>query len=83
MKYENLTHDAKVMAQLMLAQAQAKKVMPTEYLPNVAKARITLKMSIDRCPCAKDDKERGCISAKCFNEILTKGVCHCNAFKKM
>lgn len=62
--------------------AEQRGVEPTEFLPKIAKAREMMKIGIDICPCAKDDHERGCISAKCFREIQETSHCHCNAYRK-
>ena len=62
--------------------AEEKGVEPTEYLPKIARAREMMKIGIEVCPCDAKDKERGCISAKCMEEIQKKGICHCKAFRK-
>ena len=53
----------------------------TEFLPKIASARERMGLSINICPCAKDDAERGCISEKCACEIIKTGTCHCHAYK--
>lgn len=62
--------------------AEKRGVEPTEFLPKIAKAREVMKIGIDVCPCAKDDTDRGCISAKCMREIQEMGICHCHCFRK-
>lgn len=66
----------------MRAMAQTAGFECTEFLPRIARARERMGLDISKCPCAANDPERGCISLKCANEILTTGRCHCNAFKK-
>lgn len=66
----------------MLDLAEEFEVEPTENLPKIAKVRVKLGLPITVCPCAKNDTDRGCISAKCFTEIVENGTCHCRAFKK-
>lgn len=68
--------------QEMRKLAEENGVEPTEHLPKIAKARKFMGLTINVCPCAADDKERGCISAKCLREIKENGRCHCNAFKR-
>ena len=62
--------------------AREKGVEPTENLPKIAKVRERLGIDITICPCARDDVERGCISAKCLREIKEEGICHCNCFRR-
>lgn len=66
----------------MLELAEKNGVEPTEFLPKIAKARERMGIDITVCPCAADDKDRGCISAKCLREIKEVGHCHCNAYKR-
>lgn len=70
------------MIQEMLHRAARAGVTATEYLPRIAKARIRMGLDITQCPCAKEDTDRGCISAKCLREIEEDGVCHCNCFER-
>lgn len=58
-------------------------VKPTQNLPKIANARKIMNIDINICPCARDDEDRGCISAKCLREIREKGVCHCNAYERI
>lgn len=62
--------------------AEVHDVEPTEFLPKIAKARERMGIGLYICPCAADDKDRGCISAKCLREIKEQGHCHCNAYKR-
>jgi ferredoxin-thioredoxin reductase catalytic subunit len=70
------------MEEQMRELAKLNNVEPTENLPKIAKARGIMKIGIEVCPCSPEDKERGCISAKCLKEILEDGVCHCRAYRK-
>lgn len=54
----------------------------TENAHKIAEFRAKQQIPLDICPCAKDDMDRGCISAKCMREIKETGTCHCNCFKK-
>ena len=65
----------------MLEVAKRKGVEPTEYFDRVVLAKTLMKLGLD-CPCAKDDRERYCISDKCFKEIQDKGECHCHCWKR-
>lgn len=53
----------------------------TENARKIAEFRAKRGIPLDQCPCAKDDKDRGCIFAKCMREIKENGTCHCNCFK--
>lgn len=66
----------------MLKRAEESGVVPTENLEKIARARIRMHLDISECPCAKDDKDRGCISAKCFREIQEKMQCHCGCYRR-
>lgn len=66
----------------MQIRAEEAGVDTTEYTERIAKARIRMHMDITVCPCAADDTDRGCISAKCLREIKETGMCHCHAFKR-
>lgn len=70
------------MEDLMRKLAEENGVDCTEYLPKIAKVRERLGIDITICPCARDDKDRGCVSAKCLREIIEEGHCHCNAYKR-
>jgi len=70
------------MIQEMLKRAEEFDVEPTENLPKVARARIRMHRDITVCPCAPDDTDRGCISAKCLREIKETGICHCTCYKR-
>ena len=66
----------------MTTRAALAGVEPTENLEKIAKARVRMHLDISVCPCAAQDTDRGCISAKCLREINEEGICHCTAFKK-
>ena len=53
----------------------------TKHAQKIAEFRAKKGIPLNQCPCDKDDKDRGCIFAKCMREIKEKGVCHCNCFK--
>lgn len=81
--FEDLNEQEQAMAKAMVAKAVVRKdVAPTEALAKIAKARVRLGLDITVCPCGKD-KDRGCISAKCYREIQENGICHCGCFKKI
>ena len=71
-----------MMEEQMRELAKLHNVEPTENLPKIAKARGIMKIGIEVCPCAPNDKERGCISPKCLKEILEGGICHCRCYRK-
>lgn len=62
--------------------AEEHNVDCTENLPKIVKARQIMGLDITVCPCAADDTDRGCISAKCLREIKEDGICHCRCFKR-
>lgn len=70
------------MQELMLKLAKENGVEPTENLPKIARARIRMHLDITECPCHKEDKDRGCISAKCLREIKENGICCCTAYRR-
>lgn len=71
------------MEKVMLELAKKHGVEPTEFLPKIAKVREKLGIELSICPCARDDSDRGCISAKCLREIEEQGHCHCNAYRRL
>lgn len=71
-----------MMEEQMRELAKLHNVEPTENLPKIAKARGIMKIGIEVCPCAPDDKERGCISLKCLKEIVEGGICHCRCYRR-
>lgn len=79
---EDLTDEQAKMIADMLNKADEAGVEPTENLAKIAKARIRMHRDITVCPCAPDDTDRGCISAKCLREINEKGLCHCSCYKR-
>lgn len=62
--------------------AKENGVDTTEFTKKIAKLRENRNIPLEICPCSREDKERGCISAKCMREINEMGICHCNCFKK-
>lgn len=66
----------------MRKRAEERGVECTEYLPKIAKAREKMKIGIDVCPCKANDKTKFCISENCLKEIMEKGTCHCNAYRR-
>jgi ferredoxin-thioredoxin reductase catalytic subunit len=70
------------MEEQMRELAKLHGVEPTENLPKIVRARGIMKIGIEICPCAADDKERGCISEKCLKEIKENGICHCKCYRR-
>lgn len=68
---------------LMRQLAAERKVLTTDNLPKIARARVTLGVPITQCPCDRKDLNRGCISDKCYKEIQDEGYCHCRAYRKL
>lgn len=62
--------------------AKENDVELTENAQKIADFRAKRQIPLNICPCAKDDVDRGCISAKCMREIKETGTCHCNCFKR-
>lgn len=79
---EDLTDEQAKMLAEMLNKAEEAGVEPTENLVKIAKARVRMHLDISQCPCAAQDTDRGCISAKCLREIEEEGICHCTAYRK-
>lgn len=79
---QELTEESARMLAEMLKRAEEAGVLPTENLAKIAKARVRMHLDITVCPCAAQDTDRGCISAKCLREIKETGCCHCTAFKR-
>ena len=55
----------------------------TENADNIAKFRARTQLPMDKCPCDPKAEDRGCIGEKCWKEIKTSGVCHCNLFRRV
>lgn len=72
-----------IMRAKMLERAEQVGVQPTELLDKIATARVRFGLDISECPCAKEDKDRGCISTKCLREIKETGRCHCGCFMRV
>lgn len=70
------------MEEQMRELAKLHNVEPTENLPKIVRARGIMKIGIEVCPCAANDKERGCISEKCLKEIMESGICHCKCYRR-
>lgn len=66
----------------MQVRAEEAGVDTTEFTERIAKARIRMHLDITVCPCAAQDPDRGCISAKCLREIKEKGTCHCCCYRR-
>ena len=71
---------AEEIKKIMLKIAEEKGVVPSATMDKIANFRASRNIPVSVCPCAKDDKQRGCISNKCFSEIMEEGTCHCRAF---
>ena len=83
MTYEELNEQEQFMVRLMVAKALARgDVLINNNINNVAKARVKFGLDISVCPCHKHDKDRGCISAKCYREIQENGRCSCGCFER-
>ena len=54
----------------------------TDNAINIARFRARSGLPLEKCPCSPLDKDRGCISKKCLDEIETLGKCHCQCYKK-
>ena len=54
----------------------------TDSAYNIARFRARTGLPMDKCPCAPNAAGRGCIGPKCWEEIKTVGVCHCNCFRR-
>lgn len=55
----------------------------TDNAFNIARFRARTQMPIDQCPCEPRAEGRGCIGEKCWHEIESDGVCHCQCFKRV
>ena len=82
MNYEDLNQEERDMLEAMIIKANERNVLINQNIYAVAKARCRLGLDITVCPCHKHDKDRGCISAKCYREIQETGHCSCNCFEK-
>lgn len=78
-----MSEDFEVLKAKMLERAEQAGVEPTSNLDKIATIRIRFGLDINTCPCAKEDTNRGCISAKCLREIKETGVCHCHCFQRI
>ena len=62
--------------------AKENDVEITDNAVNIARFRARAAIPLDKCPCSPLDKERGCISKKCLDEIKTIGTCHCQCYRR-
>lgn len=62
--------------------AEENDVELTDNAVNIARFRARATIPLDKCPCSPLDKERGCISKKCLDEIKTIGTCHCQCYRR-
>lgn len=53
---------------------------PTENFDKIVKAKERFGIGL-KCPCAKDDGDRYCISEKCAKDVIEKGKCLCRCYK--
>jgi hypothetical protein len=65
----------------MESAALINNVQKTENFDKIVNAKLMMNIGL-RCPCAKYDEERYCISEKCLKEIQETGTCHCNCWRK-
>jgi hypothetical protein len=65
---------------IMLKKAEERGVVPSATFEKLVNFRARQNIDVSICPCSPNDKERGCISDKCCQEILETGTCHCRAF---
>ena len=70
------------MVEEMKRIAMERGVVLTDNAEKIAKVRERLEIPLNVCPCARDDMDRGCISAKCMREIQEEGICHCQCYKR-
>lgn len=61
----------------------------TENAVKIANYRERANIPLHICPCHPKDRFRGCqfkiggfMKKKCYNEIIRKGVCCCNCYKR-
>lgn len=66
--------------EIMLKKAEERGVVPSATFDKLVNFRASRNIPVSVCPCAPLDKARGCISDKCFSEIMEEGTCHCKAF---
>ena len=83
MDYQDLTKEERAMLEAMTSKAIERGVKMNQNIFSVAKARCRFGIDITVCPCHKKDKDRGCISSKCYREIQETGRCSCNCFEKV
>lgn len=72
--------NAEEIKQIMLKKAEERGVVPSATFDKLVNFRASRNIPVKVCPCAPLDKARGCISDKCFSEIMETGTCHCRAF---
>ena len=71
------------MQKMMFKCAEERGVVPSVTMDKIANFRASRNIPVSVCPCSSSEEEkkkRGCISDKCFSEIMETGTCHCRAF---
>ena len=71
---------AEEIKEIMLKLAEERGVIPSSSMDKIANFRARQNIPVSVCPCSPNDKERFCVSDKCYKEILENGTCHCKAF---
>lgn len=68
----------------MRAVCAEKGFHETENIEKIARAKEMMFGTTEwyRCPCDGQNADRYCISDLCVRDIQTKGVCHCNCYKR-
>jgi hypothetical protein len=69
------------MYQEMLEKAKQRGVYPNKNAKKIAAFRVRAGLPITKCPC-DPNSDRGCISKRCYMEIIDNGICHCRCFTK-
>ena len=63
--------------------AKAYNLELTDNAYKIAMFRERTKLPMNKCPCAPLDEKRGCIGEKCWEELNSAKICHCNCFRKV
>ena len=74
----------KLIEEKMLANCKVEGFYPSKNLTKIARAK-NMMFGLEewqRCPCDGQNPDRYCGSDLCRNDVLEKGVCHCNCFLK-
>ena len=61
--------------------ASGKGLEPTEHFDKIVRAKERLGFDL-KCPCDPNNSERYCVGDLCMSDILEKGTCHCNCWRK-